>query len=48
MGWEGWFTLVLTLGCLGTLSLSRLPSDAVMIGAMVLLLAAGILEPRHR
>lgn len=47
MGWEGWFTLVLTLGCLGTLSLSRLPSDAVMIGAMVLLLAAGILEPRE-
>jgi di/tricarboxylate transporter len=47
LGWEGWFTLILCFGCLGTLSASRLPSDAVMMGAMVLLLATGILEPRQ-
>jgi di/tricarboxylate transporter len=47
MGWEGWFTIFVTLGCLGMLSISRLPSDAVMLGAMVLLLAAGILDARE-
>ena len=47
MDWQGWFTIVLTLGCLGALSFSRLASDAVMIGAMVILLGTGILDARE-
>lgn len=44
MDWQGWLTLALTAGTLLTLITTRLGTDFVMLAAMTLLLALGILD----
>jgi di/tricarboxylate transporter len=41
--WQGWFSLSLTVGVLVVLSTTRLGPHLVMMGALIMLLAAGIL-----
>ena len=43
MDWQGWFTVVLTLAVLATLiTISRLTTDLVLMGALLLLSITGI------
>lgn len=44
MGWEGWFTIVVTLGVLLTLSFTRLRPHIAMMTALTLLLAVGVID----
>ena len=44
MDWQGWFTVTLTFLALLTLITTRLGADIVMMAALVLLLATGILD----
>lgn len=45
MTWQGWFTVATLGGVLGTLALTGLSADAVMLAALVVLMTAGILTP---
>ncbi|MEQ9396226.1 SLC13 family permease [Haliea sp.] len=43
MDWQGWFSLALVAGVLGTLTLTRLKPHVVMMGALTLLVTFGVL-----
>jgi hypothetical protein len=43
MDWQGWFSLALVAGVLGTLTLTRLKPHVVMMGALTLLVTCGVL-----
>ena len=45
MGPDAWFTLALILTCVMVLVLTRVPPDVVMIGAVGILMATGVLSP---
>ena len=45
MGWEGWFSIGVTLFCFSILALTRISPDIVMVGGLTLLLVAGVLSP---
>jgi di/tricarboxylate transporter len=45
MNWEAWFTLAVVVGILVVLVRESLPTDIVMVGALVMLVAVG--EMRH-
>src|SRR5690554_1154531 len=45
MEWQAVLTLITLAGVLGTLAFSRVSADLVLMGALTLLLLAGILEP---
>jgi di/tricarboxylate transporter len=47
MGWEGWFTLGVTIFCFGTLAVTRYSADIVMLGGLTLLLGANVLTPQQ-
>jgi len=48
MDWQAWFTIALTASVLVTLvTLPRLSSDAVLMGALMILSVAGILSPEE-
>lgn len=47
MGWEGWFTLGVTILCFGTLAVTRYSADIVMLGGLTLLLGADVLTPQQ-
>lgn len=48
MDWQGWFTIALVVGVLATLiTLPRLSTDLVMMGALLLLSLTGILKPEE-
>lgn len=44
MGWEGWFTIAVTLGVLLTLSFTRVRPHIAMMTALTLLLAVGVID----
>ena len=43
MGWEGWFSIGITILCFTTLALTRYSPDIVMVGGLTMLLLAGVL-----
>ncbi|MFM1891387.1 MAG: hypothetical protein RLZ44_464, partial [Pseudomonadota bacterium] len=45
MGWEAWFTGAVTALVTGLLIFTRYPPDGILVGAVSLLLAVGILDP---
>ncbi len=47
MGWEGWFSIGITILCFTTLALTRYSPDIVMVGGLTLLLLAGVLSPEQ-
>ncbi|SBS35756.1 Sodium-dependent dicarboxylate transporter SdcS [Marinomonas spartinae] len=47
MGWDGWFSLTLTIVVLSTLIVSRIGPHIVMMGALTLLSLFGILSPKE-
>ena len=47
MGWEGWFSIAITILCFSTLALTRYSPDIVMVGGLTLLLLAGVLSPEQ-
>lgn len=48
MDWQGWFSIALIVGVLATLiTLPRLSTDLVMMGALLLLSITGILKPEE-
>ncbi|MBA53515.1 MAG: SLC13 family permease [Pseudomonadales bacterium] len=47
MGWEAWFTIGLLVMVLATLIRTELPTHLVMMGALTLLSATGILSPQE-
>lgn len=44
MGWEGWFTIAVTVGVLLTLSFTRVRPHIAMLTALTLLLATGVID----
>lgn len=44
MDWQGWFSLALVAGVLGTLTLTRLKPHVVMMAALTLLVTFGVLS----
>lgn len=44
MGWEGWFTIAVTIGVLLTLSFTRVRPHIAMLTALTLLLATGVID----
>lgn len=47
MIWEAWLTLGVLLGVLGLVSMTRLATDMVFLGGLVVLLVTGVLSPRE-
>jgi di/tricarboxylate transporter len=47
MGWEGWFSIGITVLCFTTLAVTRYSPDIVMVGGLTLLLLAGVLSPEQ-
>ena len=48
MDWQGWFTVGLTVAVLATLiTIPRLTTDLVLMGALLILSITGILEPNE-
>lgn len=47
MSWEAWYTLGVIAACFAALSMTRVATDVVMVGGLVLLLIAGVLEPKE-
>ncbi len=45
MSWQGWLTVVVVLATLGLLLWERLTPDKVLAGAVVVLMASGVLTP---
>ena len=45
MSWQAWYTLAVVVACFGALSMSRVATDMIMIGGVMLLLVAGVLTP---
>ncbi|WGZ95730.1 MAG: SLC13 family permease [Candidatus Thiothrix putei] len=45
MGWEGILAIVLVLGVLGFLALSRIAPDLILMAALIILMVTGILQP---
>ncbi|MFP3938446.1 MAG: SLC13 family permease [Phycisphaerae bacterium] len=45
MGWEAWLTLSVVVLAVGVLALTRVAADIVLVGAVALLLAAGVVTP---
>lgn len=45
MSWQAWYTLAVIGACFGVLSSTRIASDIVMMGGLLLLLVAGVLTP---
>jgi hypothetical protein len=45
--WQGAVVLAVVAAVLGLLALTRLPPDAVLIGAVTILLSAGIISTRE-
>jgi hypothetical protein len=42
--WAGWLTLLVTLGAFLLNALTRLPAEAVFLGALAVLLLSGVLD----
>jgi len=47
MGWEAWFTLAIIGLCFSALLLSKVAADVIIVGALMILLLAGILSPQE-
>jgi len=47
MIWEGWFTLGVIALCFSLLALGKASADIIMVGGLLILLLAGILEPQE-
>ncbi|UCB55345.1 MAG: SLC13 family permease [Thiotrichales bacterium] len=47
MGWEGWFSIGVTVLTFSILALTRISPDIVMVGGLTLLLVAGVLSPEQ-
>jgi di/tricarboxylate transporter len=47
MGWEGWYSIIVTALCFSTLALTRYSPDIVLVGGLTLLLLAGVLSPEQ-
>jgi di/tricarboxylate transporter len=45
MGLPGWFTVAVVLSVIGTLALTRIKADLVVVGALVVLLTARVIRP---
>jgi di/tricarboxylate transporter len=45
MGFDAWFSIAVTLACLGTLAFSRLAPDIILLTGVTLLLVAGVIAP---
>jgi len=47
LGWQAWLTLGIVVSTFGVLSLTRLPSDYVFLGGLILLLLSGVLNTKE-
>ncbi|MCI0463976.1 MAG: SLC13 family permease [Gemmataceae bacterium] len=47
MTWQAWTTLAVLAGTFGTLALTRIGADLVMLAALTVLLTAGVLTPQE-
>ena len=47
MGWDAWFTLAVLMLALGSLIFTRVAPDVALVGAVAILLLAGIIDPEQ-